>query len=412
MQPTAEQQRALDEIESFLNDPAKEAISLTGVAGSGKSTCLGFLAPLLDQRVTIYTAMTGKAAQRLRDVIGKPAKTLHSTLYKKPLVDWKTISFKDINDPPGDILVVDESSMMTPKVYDSLREWMRQGVKVILVGDFFQLPPILDAAEARDFGRDYSVFNKVKGPILTTVMRSGDDIIDVASELRIKNFFPRQSRGTYEFVVASDPARYAVDSFIDDPDDHALITWKNTVRMHANRMVRHAWEIDDAVLAKGEPLLICKGGQQFGQQFLNGEIGEVDSVGMPRTIGPIQANWLRLVGREGQLLASLQGGKEPMDGESPYLPDRDQWMKYRKEREAAKLPEPIPVTYGYCLTTHRAMGSEFRRVTFFINRDDLVGNILMEKTTLPNGAKVSFGVRLVYTAITRAKGRVTIVLDK
>ena len=65
--------------------------------------------------------------------------------------------------------------------------------------------------------------------------------------------------------------------------------------------------------------------------------------------------------------------------------------------------EPTPVTWGYVLTAHTAHGSEARRATVFLPRDDERSRFFRKETTLPSGQKAPFSARFVYTAMTRAK---------
>src|SRR5574342_695590 len=152
---TNEQELAVKELEDFLKDSKKKCISFSGLAGSGKSVSVGKLIERLPQLVALskkdgnlhgnrnlsnsiaLCGTTGKASQRLSQVTGKYCKTLHSTLYEKPNIDFNKLSFEDLQEPNCSVLIIDEASMITPKIYEDLQEWMDKGVKVIFVGDFF-----------------------------------------------------------------------------------------------------------------------------------------------------------------------------------------------------------------------------------------------------------------------------------
>lgn len=144
-----EQQEALDAI------ARGESIFLSGPGGSGKSFLIRSLKTTFSEKQIAITAMTGCAAL----LIGQGAKTLHSWagigLGKSPIsqlitnirkikplaVRWRTV----------DMLVIDEISMMTPDLLETLDEIARTlrrddspmgGIQVVFVGDFFQLPPV------------------------------------------------------------------------------------------------------------------------------------------------------------------------------------------------------------------------------------------------------------------------------
>lgn len=426
--PTPEQTDALNQLEAFIKNPKADAISFSGLAGSGKTTTLRELSLRLPNLASTSTrdgalhgktapaslgwsAMTGKAAQRLASVTGKYALTLHSTLYEAPEVDHNHLAFTDLQEPSCKILIIDEASMVTPKIYEDLRSWMKQGVKVVFVGDFFQLPPILDKKEEEKYGQDFSIFQKVQGPRLTRVMRATNEIVTVAAHIREKQVLPRQSQGAYTCKIAKDVIQAAVDDYLDDPDDHVLITWRNEARMDANKRIRDRRGLTSIVMGN-EPVLICKN----GQGLLNGEIRKVLFAGPGPVVGPVKTFYMKFEGldKDGQprqVLVTL-GGKTAMDGATPFIANPKDWGTYRRELQQQKLPEPIPVTYGYARTCHKVQGDEARRVTVFLTRAELVNPAFLRPTILPTGERVPFGCRWLYTAVTRAKEQVTVVLDQ
>ena len=96
-----------------------------------------------------------------------------------------------------------------------------------------------------------------------------------------------------------------------------------------------------------------------------------------------------------------------MDGSFPNVED---WKEYMKHFKVARVPDPIPVTYGYVSTAHKAQGSEYGRVTVFLAADDMYNKNFRKDTALPDGTKMPFANRWLYTAITRAKSQVSLIL--
>jgi ATP-dependent DNA helicase PIF1 len=135
-----------------------KSIFLTGPGGTGKSFILETL--YREYRATgkqiAITAMTGCAAI----LLGSHAKTLHSWagigLGKAPVDELaKSIAYnkyKKKNWVHTDCLVIDEVSMLTPQLLETLDEIGRRirrrpaevfgGLQIVFVGDFFQLPPV------------------------------------------------------------------------------------------------------------------------------------------------------------------------------------------------------------------------------------------------------------------------------
>lgn len=405
--PTPEQQAAMDDVIAFVND-GRKSISITGAAGTGKTKLLQFLKPYFPDKKVVWTAMTGKAAQRIWEVTGEFAKTLHGTLYEPPTVDHNVLEFDSVATPSTSlrILIVDECSMMTPRVYEDLGEWESEGIKVIYVGDSFQLPPIMSAKEIQQYGEDFSVFSKVPGPRLTTVMRSVGPIVQVATHLREKKVMPRESNEGYTYSTATNPTAAAVQAYLDDPDDHAIITWRNEVRMEANRMVRAQYGLQGPI-AKNEPILVRKN----GQGLLNGDVCKVKSAALGPKLGKVQTVVCEFEGIGKPIYVTMQGAKEVMDGGQPYLPDKSDYWNYRNALRKEQIPEPLPITYGYCLTAHLAQGSQFRRVTVFLRKDELASPPFLKQSKFPDGQRIAFGVRWLYTAVTRAKAQLAITTD-
>ncbi|MDO4991208.1 MAG: helix-hairpin-helix domain-containing protein, partial [Eubacteriales bacterium] len=137
--PAAEQLSIAGEIEY---DPVQlEAIQtavrskimvLTGGPGTGKSTTtMGIIRAFRGQKV-LLAAPTGRAAKRLSEVTGMEAKTIHRLLEFKPPEGYKR---KENNPLEGDVLIVDESSMIDVILMYSLLRAVPDGMRLILVGD-------------------------------------------------------------------------------------------------------------------------------------------------------------------------------------------------------------------------------------------------------------------------------------
>jgi len=401
VQWTPEQKAAIDQIQSWTRG-SLQMISLTGAAGTGKTTVMREVKKLIPGPI-MWTALTGKAALRLSQAAGVVATTLHSALYERPTVKHNgEVEFVRVAKPKAKWVAVDEASMLNPKLWKDLQIWKREGVSILFVGDGYQLPPILTPAETKDHGDDFSVFREVSGPSLTTVLRSGDDIIRVATMLRERNQLPEKSDGMFTYVRTQYPGSHAIKDYLEDREDYAVVTWRNHLRMEANAEIRRRLGLSTVLPSKGEPVLMCKN----GQDVLNGEVYHVIGFTPAPTLSEVQTMWMETQEKK-RVLVSTQGRDHAVDGMMPAIRD---WKAYGFARGTAKMPEPIPVTYGYVLTAHKAQGSEFRRVTVFLAESDLGNPLFQKNTILPNGNRMPFATRWLYTAMTRAKARMTLVL--
>ena len=134
-----QQETALRAIEEWLKGSSPTFI-LKGVAGSGKSSLMKYVAQMLEaegQPVHLL-APTGKAMCRLADVVGMPAKTIHKALYQPFMKDGELHFSKTHVEYPG-VAIVDESSMISSAQANDLSYAFS---KVLYVGDPFQLPPV------------------------------------------------------------------------------------------------------------------------------------------------------------------------------------------------------------------------------------------------------------------------------
>lgn len=118
---------------------------LTGGPGTGKTTTLNAILSLYRQSglKVLLAAPTGRAAQRMSEVTGQEAKTIHRLLE----VEW------DKNDKPRftrhernpldcDALILDEMSMVDSMLFESVLRALPLGCRLIMVGDSDQLPSV------------------------------------------------------------------------------------------------------------------------------------------------------------------------------------------------------------------------------------------------------------------------------
>jgi exodeoxyribonuclease V alpha subunit len=115
---------------------------LTGGPGTGKTTTLRAVLMLLAERgrSVALAAPTGRAAKRLAETTGVPAKTLHRLLEFKPAQG----GFQRNRENPldADLVVVDEVSMVDLILMNALTRSLDAASHLMLVGDVDQLPAV------------------------------------------------------------------------------------------------------------------------------------------------------------------------------------------------------------------------------------------------------------------------------
>lgn len=116
---------------------------LTGGPGTGKTTTVRTVLRLCQEtgRTALLAAPTGRAAKRLSETTGQEAKTIHRLLEFQPA---EGMSFKRNEENPlaGDLLIVDEASMLDLILTNSLLKAVPTGMHLLLVGDVDQLPSV------------------------------------------------------------------------------------------------------------------------------------------------------------------------------------------------------------------------------------------------------------------------------
>ena len=128
----------LKAIEAAINN---KVLVLTGGPGTGKTTTtLGIIRTYREAGANILLAApTGRAAKRMSKVTGMEAKTIHRLLEIRPPHGFQRNEDNTLN---GDILIVDECSMIDILLMYSLLKAIPDNMTLILVGDVDQLPSV------------------------------------------------------------------------------------------------------------------------------------------------------------------------------------------------------------------------------------------------------------------------------
>ncbi len=114
---------------------------VTGGPGTGKTTSINVIIRLLRQLGDVeLCAPTGRAAKRMSEATGCPARTIHRLLE----YSGEQQGFARNGDNPldADVVIVDEMSMVDVFLMRSLLEALRPGTRLLLVGDVDQLPSV------------------------------------------------------------------------------------------------------------------------------------------------------------------------------------------------------------------------------------------------------------------------------
>ncbi|WIG62016.1 MAG: RecD-like DNA helicase YrrC [Ktedonobacterales bacterium] len=179
---------------------------LTGGPGVGKTTAIRALLDTLDRQGVAYAlaAPTGRAAKRMTEATGRPAKTLHRLLEFLPSAN--DFAYNEHRPLPQSFIIVDEVSMLDLLLAYRLVKALRAEAHVLLVGDADQLPSVGPGSVFADI----LASEAVPAVRLTELFRQAREsaIIVTAhgvNEGRVPSLQPDPT-GDFFFLRADDPA--------------------------------------------------------------------------------------------------------------------------------------------------------------------------------------------------------------
>jgi exodeoxyribonuclease V alpha subunit len=172
---------------------------LTGGPGTGKTTTMRTVIELLERYRCRYAlaSPTGRAAKRLAETTGRPAKTVHRLLGFNPAEGFK---YDETRPLDVDILIVDEASMLDLLLTNHLLKALPPSTHLLLVGDVDQLPSV----GAGNVLRDVIESGQVPVVRLDQIFRQAEGSLIVTNAHRINAgrmpFFGKTARDFYLFV--------------------------------------------------------------------------------------------------------------------------------------------------------------------------------------------------------------------
>ena len=415
MHLTFEQEYAV----TTLAESNESELSLAGPAGSGKTTLIKALADAFDD-VEICTP-TNKAAFVLRTK-GLDANTIFKIFFIPEFVEnigpngqvvSKWLKFTPANEyckgplPLGkrawcDVVIIDEASMIPTWIVAKMR---RRAGKLILVGDPHQLPPVRDKAVPGGY------FNtRAHDCVLTTIHRQaeGSAILELATAIR------NESSKVVGHANSFRPERSFEDLF---HEDYQFIAFTNKERARINFLCRQLLGRPDILPVPGDLMLST---DNYSDTIINGspltcidfqwaDRGcEVADITVQLEDGTVEKHTMSINGFLRDQLVSQAKAFGPVTERRQKQADATSITAPIVERRHA-APTRLSLTYSYCLTAHKAQGSEFDKVCVIDQRNVIK---LMTAAAIERGedslSPEEMARRWVYTAVTRAKKELAI----
>lgn len=158
-------------------------VIITGGPGTGKTTTINAIIKIyeeLDLKV-VLAAPTGRAAKRMTETSGKESKTIHRLLEFSYLEEDMAFNRDEHSPIEGDLIIIDEASMIDILLMNSLLKAIDPGTRLILVGDIDQLPSVGAGNVLKDIIKSGSV-NVVE---LDEIFRQAEESMIIVNAHRI-----------------------------------------------------------------------------------------------------------------------------------------------------------------------------------------------------------------------------------
>ncbi len=404
MEYSYQQLQALEAVAAWRQSD-RQVFRLFGYAGSGKTTLAKVFAE--GESNARFASFTGKAALVLRRKGCANATTIHSLIYNpsdkdssplRTLRDRYAKLLERVPPTPEDeaqasgllleihkeekrmkqpgfslnpdsaireasIVIIDEVSMVGKRLAEDLLSF---GRKTLVLGDPAQLPPVADGGYFTNVEPDF---------MLDQIHRQAADspIIQLASRVRLGESI---DYGEYRDSRVCRKGAYSVSDILDNHD--MILCGTNKMRRNINAKARREYYSRTSPFPEvGDRLVCLRNNHDLG--LLNGSLWNVEETHEVDD----KLLFLDLKSDDTEDKVECAAHKATFLGEE---------LSYFERREAEEFD------YGYCLTTHKAQGSQWGRVYVVDESSVFRGNSIAR----------DMANRWLYTAITRAAESVTV----
>lgn len=367
------QKKAHDAVLDFWKS-RKQLLTMGGLAGTGKTTLIAHIVQDMktekENLKIAFCAFTGKASNVLRwkleaaECMGPEdfCGTIHSLIYNPKIYDGRIVGFTLKDFLAYDLIIVDEASMMDEKIFKDLAGFR---IPILAVGDHGQLPPVMGN------------FNLMAAPEirLEKIMRQAENhpIIRLSMMARHEGYIPCGEYGQYVRKVRGMDSINLISNFMET----MILCAKNKTRVGINQWARKKLGHNAVHPVKGEKVICLKNNRIMG--IYNGMTGTLVHV------EPYQDHWFKLHVNMEQLQYYGITFKHQFGSEKPIME-----FEGVENMEIGDLFD-----WAYCMTVHKAQGSEAERVVLIEERMSFMSDDEWR--------------RWLYTGVTRSRERLLII---
>lgn len=364
-----------DQIRAIRTALMENITIITGGPGTGKTTIVKAITALYGEifhdenlETIALLAPTGRAAKRMSESSGFKSSTIHRFL--KWNKDLDKFQVNEHNKSDVEFVIIDEASMVDVNLFASLLRGLKKDVRIIMVGDYNQLPSVGPGQVLKDLIES----DKVEKVILKNLYRQakGSNIVTLAYDLNEGNIDKNLFEDDYLKLIEV-PSSKLIDSIkdicieykdSDYKDFQILVPMYKTINGidNINKIAQDIFnpkdpkkneiKVGDVIYRENDKVLELT--NMPDENIYNGDIGIISKI----------------------------------DKKDIYIDFYGNIVKFTPANF-------INFKHGYAISIHKSQGSEFKTVVIPVS---------------PEYKKMLYR-KLYYTGVTRAKERLYIIGD-
>ena len=420
---TAGQLNAIDVVGNFIAQPysldTNDILTLTGPAGSGKSTIVKEIIRKSTIRSVAVSAPTHQAKTIINKMTGYPGETIQALLGLRPNIQMEDFDPTNVLFMPQGaekisdykLIIIDECSMIGVYIDNLIYKLAKQyKVKILYIGDRYQLPPVEKGKVGNKISPTFTKYPQVE---LTEIVRQDasnpvNELIHMAREDVINGtdfLMPRLTKLVDTFndkgegymlrkgrdYIDTITNLYKSENAHTDPYYIKLLAFDNITVGNVNSFLRNRVNPSQDIIAEGD---IIKGYNTVGQEtdippyFKSHIRNSEDYIIKTVKAKPYKINKIELILYECTVIGSDQllyilhpNSKE--DFENELVKRHTNGTQFRAWKAFYEFKNKVLVNYevynnyndkvckkdfdyGYCQTTHKSQGSTYTNVGLYL----------------------------------------------